>query len=120
MTIREQIEQACKECGIPIEKFYKQDNELSWGGFRTTQELEMIVKLFSPYLKYEEIKADEMTMEELNAFYNSLRKCKHIVGWFMCFGQLNPSLWYVADEEGQTLIDVVGGVEKLLMISKGE
>lgn len=118
MLTREQVEQACKETGVPIDKFYKQDNELSWGAFRSTKDLEVFVKLFSPHLRYESIKADNMTMEELAAFYSSLRKNEHIIGWFLSFTDMNPRLWYVADEQGQTLIDVLGGVDKLIQMNQ--
>ena len=120
MLTREQIEQACKECGIPIDKFYKQDNELSWGAFRSTKELETFVKLFSPHLRNEQIKARDMTLEELNSFYNKLRSSKYIIGWFMSYGNLDPSLWYVVEDDYKEAIELAGGIEKFLKLKKGE
>lgn len=120
MFNREVVENKCKELNIPIEKFYKEGNELFFGGFRAIKESEEFVKIFVPYLQYEEIKADTMTMEELEAFYSELRECKYIVGWFVSFSEINPRLWFAMDEEYKDVLELAGGLSNLITLSKNK
>ena len=117
MINREELENKCKLAGIPLELFYKDKNELSFGGLRAIDEIAEL-REFNDKKKGEDVFDRPLLREEYEQLRERLKGIDFIVGWYIHPTRYRTVVTYIVNEEQETILDLLGGLKNSLKIKE--